>query len=100
MQEGRGRRVAQRVLAEHGLSGPLGKGPAFGIEHVLSHRKLVVQLWRALDVEGEASETTAPCPLSTLGTRGLSSLTRKALALAGLARDERTPGLETPARSY
>jgi A/G-specific adenine glycosylase len=100
MVEGTTRRDAVRLLAREGLRGTLGRRPAFTLEHVLSHRKLVVQLFRVAGVRGEPTGTRAAWRLSALHERGLSSLTRKALLHAGLAHPGPAGGLEATARTY
>ena len=85
MREGRGRRVARSLLVETGLGGRLDPRPAAQFEHVLTHRRLQVQLWRV-----RAARLTVPTPLrlvepGDLGAIGVSNLTLRCLQLSDLA---------------
>jgi A/G-specific adenine glycosylase len=81
MAEGRGRPAARELLAKLELAGELTARPYGAIEHVLTHRRLALQLWVV-----EAARPRQPAPglrafeLGALDEVGVSSLTRKALA--------------------
>lgn len=82
---GAGRDVARGLLQDAGLTGRLATAPTVELRHVLSHRRLDVQLWRATGVTPRAaSDTAAICyPPSALTELGLSALTRRALSASG-----------------
>jgi A/G-specific adenine glycosylase len=81
MAEGRGRGAAQELLERSGLAGALATRPSGALTHVLTHRRLELQLWRVNDAEPAASACAAcPLELSALGSVGISRLTAKALA--------------------
>ena len=83
MAEGRGRAAARALQAELGLGGELAARPCAALEHVLTHRRLSVQLWAVAGALAAAREQTLRAvPLSQLDGLGISSLTRKALAAA------------------
>jgi A/G-specific adenine glycosylase len=74
------RALAEQLGATLQAPRPLGM-----VKHVLSHRAIELQLWYAQASQapdGEARRLVAPDQLKALG---VSQLTRKALALAGLA---------------
>jgi A/G-specific adenine glycosylase len=101
MADGHGRRAAAALLTRSGLRGRLAPRAHARVEHVLTHRKLDVQLWhvtlppsRSPAPSHAHAPSHAPAPshalalapvrLSRLGTLGISQLTRKALAASGL----------------
>jgi A/G-specific adenine glycosylase len=97
MADGSGRRAAAALLTRSGLHGRLARRAHACIEHVLTHRKLDVELWRVAIPPAPArtpsssrapAPALAPVPLSRLGALGISQLTRKALAASDL--DQRT----------
>jgi A/G-specific adenine glycosylase len=86
MSEGHGRAAAKALLAANALSGQLAARPSGEVAHVLTHRKLNVQLWRVQSADG-TSPTLRSVRLSELTTLGISKLTHKAIALTGLVQD-------------
>ncbi len=76
--KGRGREAVRRALVHAGITARLRARATGRIEHVLSHRVLDVQVWRASAADGEARLVTA----SELDTIGISKLTRRILELA------------------
>jgi A/G-specific adenine glycosylase len=93
MVEGRGRAVAAGLLARSGLRGRLAARAHGRLEHVLTHRKLELQLWEATAVQRAATSADVaelkPVRLTELGQLGVSRLTRKALEQLGLAGQAR-----------
>jgi A/G-specific adenine glycosylase len=83
MAEGNNRREALALAAAAGLRGTLSAHALGELEHVLTHRRLRVQLWDLKDAQG-AGEGLRALALDELGSVGVSRLTRKALATAGL----------------
>jgi A/G-specific adenine glycosylase len=73
------------LLASHGLRGTLAREPIGELEHVLSHQRLHVRLWRVSGVRGTAQAGLRPFALDALGEVGTSSLTRKLLKLGSVA---------------
>ncbi len=84
-REGRGRITALALLREHGLRARLDARSAGCVEHVLTHRVLRVDVWRATDARGTARRGFRPHAAMRLDAVGVSRLTHKALARAGLA---------------
>lgn len=88
--EGGGRTVASALLREAGLTGRLSRAPIGELEHVLSHRRLRVELWRASGARpmaaGAIARSYRPQQLSTLG---LSALTERAVGLSGFGSASR-----------
>jgi A/G-specific adenine glycosylase len=80
MAEGEGAAAAEKALAAHGLSGRSARW-AGTLEHVLTHRRLVVEVHVAR-ASGRASSTRRLFDVGSLETVGVSTLTRKILALA------------------
>lgn len=79
----RGKVNAARVLREHGLSGRLDSKARGDLEHVLSHKRLRVRVWRARacrPLKGAQLERVDPNALDP--GLGVSKLTRKILELA------------------
>lgn len=97
--EGRGRAAAVAALAAAGLRGRVESAPRGTLVHVLTHRRLAVEVWRA---EGAAprragDEACRRVPVAAALARhgapvGLSTLARKAIAAA------LGPPAEAPAR--
>jgi len=85
MAEGRGRVIAAALLAQSGLRGRLAPRPHGTLEHVLTHRKLELELWQASSVRPAGAPPDAsvrkPVRLTELAALGVSRLTRKALAV-------------------
>jgi A/G-specific adenine glycosylase len=98
MTEGSGRRQALALVAAGGLRGKLSARAVVELEHVLTHRRLRVQLWRLEDAHSAADGLRA-LGLAELGSVGVSRLTRKALAAAGLCPPTTTRKADTPSGS-
>ena len=79
MVEGRGRDRAREALKAARVTGRLGREPAGGLEHVLSHRVLDVEIRRAGAARGERARLVEPAELPSLG---VSTLTRRILDAA------------------
>ena len=80
------RQTAKLALQGAGLRGRLPRAPAGTVVHVLSHRRLTVQVWvvgRADVAGGAPGEDRGWVAVEALGERGVSRLTRKLLAAAG-----------------
>lgn len=87
LRDGHGRRTAEAALDELGLRARLESRARGTLEHVLTHRRLHVQVWRA-DASGTPASTSATLrrhTLTGLARVGVSSLTERALERAGLA---------------
>jgi A/G-specific adenine glycosylase len=74
------RALASQLGAELEGTRPLGT-----VKHVLSHRAIELQLWSARAKQGGGAEARRLVAAAELQALGVSQLTRKALALAGLA---------------
>jgi A/G-specific adenine glycosylase len=84
MAEGRGLDAARALLAALGLEGELAARPCATIEHVLTHRRLAVQLWTVAAARArQPSPALRAIDVAALDEVGVSSLTRKAIAAAG-----------------
>ena len=79
----RGRVNAERVLREHGLRGTLDSRARGDVEHVLSHKRLRVRVWRARGCRalGPQAELQQVDPGARDPRLGISKLTRKILEL-------------------
>jgi A/G-specific adenine glycosylase len=80
MREGSGRRAALALTRASANGAELGTEPIARFEHVLTHRRLKVEVWRAqgrLPADGLFGPTR-------LDAVGVSTLTRRALSAAGL----------------
>ena len=77
MVEGGPREALQRV----GLRARVRPRPTGRLEHVLSHRKLVVDLYRATGGNGTETTTRRSFRLDELADVGVSTLTTKILEL-------------------
>jgi A/G-specific adenine glycosylase len=84
MAEGRGRKAANELLDRIGLRGSLATRAEATLEHVLTHRKLHVQLWRVQDAHASRTSKLRAVPLPELEQLGVSKLTHKALDELGL----------------
>jgi A/G-specific adenine glycosylase len=71
---------ARAVLGEAGLRGRLRPDPIADVAHVLTHRRLRIDVYLASAVRGEESETRRRFAADDLETVGVSTLTRKLLA--------------------
>jgi A/G-specific adenine glycosylase len=79
MTEGHGRARAREALRSAGVQARISNDSKGQLAHVLSHRRLEVEVWRATGARGGRL-----VPLGELGTVGISSLTQRVLAQAGL----------------
>lgn len=73
-----------RLLEKHGLRGRIDRKRAGVVKHVLTHRELTIDVWRA-EAEGAESSGLRLFESGELGTVGVSTLTRKLLACASFA---------------
>lgn len=77
---GAGRDAARRALREAGIAARLGARPVATLEHVLTHRVLRVQVWRASAARTRRSARARAFEASDLSRVGVSRLTRRILA--------------------
>ena len=87
LRDGHGRKTAQSALDELRLDARLESRARGTIEHVLTHRRLRVQIWRA-EASGTPASTSTTLRRHTradLHRVGVSSLTERVLERAGLA---------------
>ena len=88
MCEGHARTAARELARSLGLRGTLAKHPRATVEHVLTHRRLRVELYDLRLDEGLQMKSDALAlrlqPRDRLDELGVSSLTRKALAALDL----------------
>ncbi len=75
---------ARGALRDAGISASLGREPIGQLDHVLTHRRMQVDVFRATGAKAEASETRRLFLSDELGRVGVSTLTKKLLA-AGLS---------------
>lgn len=71
---------AREALREAGISARLDAEPKGRVEHVLTHRRLHVELFRATAAKGEETKNRRRFTTDELVTVGISSLTKKILA--------------------
>jgi A/G-specific adenine glycosylase len=71
---------ARAALTEAGLRARLASAPVGEVEHVLTHRRLRVDVYRASAARGSESDTRRPFTIEDLEKVGISTLTRKVLA--------------------
>lgn len=88
MAEGHGRAAAQKLMRASGLRGKLPTRAQTTLEHILSHRRLSVQLWCIPHVEHEGSSLLRRLRVRELGTLGTSRLTLKLIAAGHVADTE------------
>jgi A/G-specific adenine glycosylase len=84
MTEGDGRDAALALCERAQLRGRLATRSPASVEHVLTHRKLHVQLWPLRDAVAKGGSALRAVPLPELDALGVSRLTHKALQAAGL----------------
>jgi A/G-specific adenine glycosylase len=84
MAEGHGRRAARGLLAENRLRGQLAARAETELEHVLTHMKLSVQLWRVQDASADGDAALRSFALHELEGLGISKLTHKAMSTLDL----------------
>ncbi len=75
-------RAPREALDGAGLRARLGSDPVCTIEHVLTHRRLRVEVYRATGARGTESASRRAFASSELDDVGISTLTRKVLAAA------------------
>jgi A/G-specific adenine glycosylase len=73
---------ARTALSQAGLHARLGPQPVGEVEHVLTHRRLRIEVYRASAARAEESEVRRRFTADDLGSVGISTLTRKLLASA------------------
>jgi len=76
---------ARSALREAGLQARLGSEPVGEVEHVLTHRRLRIAVYRASGVRGRETKRRRAFSADDLESVGISTLTRKLLTTA-LAR--------------
>ena len=76
---------ARRALREAGISARLQPEPTGRVEHLLTHRHLAIDVFRAKAARGQETETRRRFHPAKLDRVGISKLTRKLLTavLAG-----------------
>lgn len=85
VEASRGPRAAARgALEAAGIAARIARAPVGRVEHVLSHRRMRVDVYRATGARAEPSETRRLVSAGALGDLGTSTLTRKVLELAGV----------------
>jgi len=83
MQEGEGREAAKKALAAAGVTARLERAKAGEVVHVLTHRRLFVEVWRATGARlREGVEDARALRPDALAAVGVSTLTKKLLACA------------------
>ena len=73
---------ARAALSHAGLRARLGSAPVGEVEHVLTHRRLRIDVYRASAARGSESDTRRPFTAEDLEDVGISTLTRKLLSAA------------------
>jgi adenine-specific DNA glycosylase len=82
--QNRADRHAAAALAEAlGLRGELARRPTAQVEHVLTHRRMLVEVFELGAAEGEERADLKPVALARLSELGVAKLTRKILAAGG-----------------
>ncbi|QQR90937.1 MAG: A/G-specific adenine glycosylase [Myxococcales bacterium] len=79
--QGKGAGDARRILGESCIDAVLERKARGHIEHVLSHRKMKVELWLASGAKARKSSTRQLVPVGDIKGMGVSTLTRKLLDL-------------------
>jgi A/G-specific adenine glycosylase len=83
MQEGEGRDAAKKALAAAGVTARLERAKAGEVVHVLTHRRLFVEVWRATGARlREGVQDARALRPDALAAVGVSTLTKKLLACA------------------
>lgn len=80
--EGRGRALAKAVAAEHSLRGELSARKVGAVEHVLTHRRLLIDVYGVSDASAREHEHLRCVSETQLAELGIAKLTRKILAAA------------------
>jgi A/G-specific adenine glycosylase len=87
--EGEGRRAAEEALRDAGVRATLERAPAGEVLHVLTHRRLHVEVWRAANAAPKrGTQRARSLRRESLADVGTSALTHKVLACADDARPE------------
>ena len=86
-----GEESPRAALTEAGLQARVRTEPVGRVEHVLTHRRLWVDVYRASAVRGEESKTRRRFSNADLDRVGVSTLTKKVLASAGLVTPPARP---------
>jgi A/G-specific adenine glycosylase len=73
---------AREVLREARISARLNPAPTEKVEHVLTHRRLQIDVFRATAAQGKESKTRRRFTADALERVGVSTLTKKLLAAA------------------
>lgn len=73
---------ARGALRDAGISASLGRKSIGRLDHLLSHRRMQVDLFRATGAKAESSETRRLFLFDELGGVGVSTLTKRLLAIA------------------
>ncbi|WP_053237077.1 A/G-specific adenine glycosylase [Sandaracinus amylolyticus] len=91
MREGRGAKTAREALREHAIDARLTREPAGHIEHVLTHRRLDVEVFVARLSSASAGTASASAGTGAravgaddLASVGVSTLTRRILEMSDL----------------
>ena len=79
--EGNDRAAARAALATAPIRARVARDPIGTVEHVLSHRRLTVHVYRATAARATETDSLRLFSLADLATVGVSRLTRKLLAL-------------------
>lgn len=80
--DGDGREAAGRALEAAAIRARLADAPAGRVEHVLSHRRLDVSVWRATAARAPGGDALRAFEAEDLEAVGVSRLTRKLLSAA------------------
>jgi A/G-specific adenine glycosylase len=81
LDEGKGAIVARALAQRAGLTGALSRKLG-AVTHVLTHRRLTLEVYRLTQAEGTEHATLKRLSPSALGTLGVATLTHKLLAAA------------------
>jgi A/G-specific adenine glycosylase len=73
---------ARAALRDAGISATLGRKPIGQLDHVLSHRRMQVDVFRATGAKAQTSQTRRLFLADELASVGVSTLTKKLLAVA------------------
>jgi len=73
---------ARRALRDAGISASLTRESVAELDHVLTHRRMQIDVFRATGAKAETSETRRLYLIDELGRVGVSTLTKKLLAAA------------------
>jgi A/G-specific adenine glycosylase len=82
MAEGEGRDAARAALREAKVSARLADAPCARLEHVLTHRRLDVRVYRATHARAEQTDALRALLDAELETVGVATLTKRLIAAA------------------